>query len=212
MASSRPGWKTLSLLLTLYVVLYVVFVGEQWLQQSIQTERTYNRTFYTPALAEHAEQRAARWFTAAFVNTGVVQTSFEATVPTQADSLRSTGMEGFAGSLFGWWEGRLRAWWTVIYQSVVRFSTTLLWWPYALFLFVPWIIDGVVQRRIRKTSFAFSSPLNHLVSLYALHILAVGALVLFFLPLPLHPALWPVATLVAGLACAVALANFMKRA
>jgi hypothetical protein len=99
-----------------------------------------------------------------------------------------------------------------VYQSCKRASGSLLWWPYALFMFVPWVIDGYVQRRIRQTSFHYSSPLSHRLSLYVVEALILGVIVLFFLPIPLHPLVWPGFILAAGLACAVAAANFMKRA
>lgn len=212
MAVRSTSWKVRTLLLTLYALLYVVFVGEGWLQRSMATEQQYNEAFYTRDLARHAEQRASTWFTDAFVTPGIVQGTFDLTLPKESDHRRSIGARGFGSAFFAWWEGRLRTWWTVVYQSFKRASGTLLWWPYALFMFVPWVVDGWVHRRVRQTSFLYSSPLQHRISLYVVEALLLAVIVLFFLPVPLHPLLWPAMLLAGGCAVSVALSRFAKRA
>lgn len=205
------SWTVFSIVVLLHVVIYVGFVGDGWLQQGFASERSMNQRFFTPDVSISAEARATDWFTRAFVDTGVVGTLYNAWIPTPEDR-QKVGMENFAGSLFTWWEGRLRTWWTVVHLALVRMSHLLLWWPYALFFILPWVVDGWVQRRIKKTNFGFASPLRHRLSLYLLQIIVVGYFIAIFLPFPMPPVAIPVLLLVTGIGLGKVFAEFAKQA
>lgn len=210
MASGKKTWKVTTLIIMLHVIALLGFVGEEWLTQSVQRERAANAAFFTPEVAEQAEERAQEWFKSAFVDTGVSALIFGAMIPTQADA-DAVGLDRKFGSLFDWWEGRLRTWWTILYQSFMRISVAALWFPYALFVAVPFMVDGWVRRRIKQTDFSMASPLKHRMSLYMIELLLVGYLVLLFLPIPLQPVFFPILVLASCAALGKVIAEFQKR-
>lgn len=211
MASATKTWKVTTLIVMLHVIALLGFVGEEWLARSVERERQANASFFSPEVAGAAEARAQEWFKAAFVDTGISSLVFGAMIPTQADA-DMVGMDRQFGSLFDWWEGRLRTWWTTLYQSFLRISVAGLWFPYALFVAVPFLIDGWVRRKVKQTDFSLASPLKHRLSLYAVEILVVAYVVLLFLPIPLQPFFFPLLVLISSAALGKMVAEFQKRA
>jgi len=205
------SWTFISLIVLLHVILYVGFVGDQWLQDGFAKERAMNQRFFTNDVSVAAEARATDWFTRAFVDTGVLNTLYNAWIPTPEDR-QKVGMTNYAGSLFTWWEGRLRTWWTVVHLALVRVAHLLLWWPYAVFFILPWVVDGWVRRRIKRTNFGFASPLRHRLSLYLLQLMAVGYFIAIFLPFPMPPVIIPLLFLATGLSLWMVFAEFAKQA
>ena len=206
------GWRTWLLVGLIYLTVYVVFLSETWLTRAIDTERNYNREFFSEPVAAHAEQRANGWFSGVFVDTGVMATSFDLFIPSAEErALQPRGFDGAGDGLFTWFEGRLRAMWTVVWAASLRISTGMLWWPYLLFVVVPFVVDGLVKRKVRQHTFALSSPLQHRYALWAMEFAVIGGLLVLFLPLPMHPGLLPLMALGVGVAGQYAAANFMKR-
>jgi hypothetical protein len=207
----KRGFGVVALIVLLHVVIYIVFVGQEWLMAGRAREAQMNATFYTPEVSASAEARGREWFTTLFVDTGVVGAMWSAMIPTEEDK-RKPGMRDFAGSLFTWWETRLQTMWTVVYVALVRVAHLLLWWPYGLFVLAPFVLDGWVIRRIKQTDFSFASPLSHRMSLYLLQGIALGYFCAIFLPFALPPVLLPILILTTGWGLGKVFANFAKQA
>lgn len=207
----KHGFGVLALVVLLHVFIYIVFVGEEWVTSARAREAQMNAAFYTTEVSATAEARGAEWFTTIFVDTGVVGAIWSAMIPTEEDK-QKPGMRNFAGSLFTWWETRLKTMWTVIYVAFVRVAHLLLWWPYGLFVLAPFVVDGWIVRRIKQTDFGFASPLSHRMSLYVLQAIALGYFCVVFLPFALPPVLLPALILATGLALGKVFANFAKKA
>ena len=212
MASNKPGWYKYAMIASLYVGLYMVFIGEQYLVKMIEVEKALNENFFSEDVAAKAESRGSRWFKASFVDTYIMAHSFEPFIPTEEEMRNAKGMEGFGKPIFDWFEGRMRAWWTLVWSAYVRLSTALLWAPYAIFMLTPWSVDGLVEREKAKYTFKFASPVKHRYALMALGILPLLFLILITAPIAMHPMVMPLLLLGAGFLMCQGLANFMKRA
>lgn len=205
------GWYTVWLVVTLYVGLYIVFVGESWLLRLVETEQQMNAEFYSPQVAEAARDRATRWYTAVFVNTGIVEHSFAPFLPTEGEQ-RTRGMEDFGEPLFHWFEGRIRSWWTLVWSMFNRVSAAMLWLPILPFMIVPFAVDGWVEREIKKHTFEFSSPVQQRYAMMLIGIIPLLFLIFLALPVAMAPIVVPVMGLGVGVTLQRATANFMKRA
>ena len=206
------GWFGVISVIGLYITIYVVFIAESHLLRITETEQRYNAEFYTPEVSAPAEERGTRWFEAMFVESGVMQHTFEPFIPTEGEVSRSRGMEDLGQPMFHWFEGRIRAWWTLVWSTFTRLSVTLLWLPFAPFIILPFIVDGWVLREIRKHGFDFSSAVIQRYSKQLLTIIPLGFIALVTLPLPMHPLATPIFLLAFGLVAQRAITHFMKRA
>lgn len=205
-------WYKVFLLLTLYVGLFIVFIGESYLVKVIEVEGSMNRDFYSGQVAEKSSDRGSRWFTAVFVDTQIMAHTFEPFIPTEEEMQAAKGMEDFGRPVFQWWEGRLRAWWTLIWACFVRLSSVLLWAPYSLLFIVPWLVDGLVEREKGKHTFAYASPMRNRYAMMALAVMPLVFLIILTAPLPLHPLTTPILLILIGVMVYQLVANFMKRA
>lgn len=194
-----------------YITVYVVFIAENHLLRITETEQRYNAEFYTPEVSFPAEERGTRWFNAMFVDSGVMQHTFEPFIPTEEEVARSRGMEDLGQPLFHWFEGRIRAWWTLVWSTFTRLSVTLLWAPFAPFLVLPFFLDGWVLREIRKHGFDYSSAIIQRYSLRAVILIPAAFIALITLPLPMHPLATPLFLIGFGMAGQRAINHFMKR-
>ena len=163
-------------------------------------------------VATSAQQRGDRWFTTSFVDNQIMAHSFAMFIPTEEEVARAKGTEALGASVFVWWEGRVRAWWTLVWSSYTRASSVMLWLPYAPLILIPWIVDGWVMRERRKHTFEFASPIKQRFALIAVVIMPFLFLLLLTAPIVMHPMVTPVALIASALLIHQAIANFMKRA
>jgi|GEM_PF-488526 hypothetical protein len=200
------------LILSTYLAVYLVVIGDGYLVRMIERENAMNAAFYSQPVADEAIDRANRWFTVAFVDSGVMAHTFEPFLPTEEEIARARHMEDFGQPIFEWFEGRMRAWWTLVWSAFTRFSSILIWGPVALLLFIPWVIDGWTQREVKKNTFDFASPVQQRFAMMAIGVLPIAFLVIVTAPVPMHPLVTPGAIIGAGILVQIAIANFMKRA
>lgn len=212
MAGSSPTWYKWVMLIFAYGALYLIFIGEAYLIKTVEMESQMNRIFFSEEVAKKAEDRGTVWFTKAFIDTQIMAHTFEPFIPTEEEMANAKGMEGFAQPVFDWFEGRIRAWWTMVWSTFTRLSTVLLWAPYAIFMIVPWVIDGWVQRERSKHTFEFSSPVKHRYAMMALMTLPLVFFAMLTAPLALNPLVTPAIIFGIGALLYSAVANFMKRA
>lgn len=206
--SNIPG---MTLLIMLHVILVLGFIGESWVSGALARERTANAGFFGESQAAYAETRASHWFSSLLVDTGISSALFGAMLPTEQYNDAISSSNAF-NPFFAWWEGRLRTWWTLLYQAFLRISTAMLWMPYALFVVVPFIVDGAVKRKIKQTDFRMASPLQHRLNVLAIKSVVLGYAVLLFLPIALKPIFLPLLILLTGVALGNAVGHFAKRA
>ena len=208
--SSSPGWYKWAGLIFFYCTLYLIFIGEEYLVRTVQMESYMNREFFSEEVAKKAEDRGTAWFTKSVIDTQIMAHTFAPFIPTEEEMANAKGMEGFGKPVFDWFEGRIRAWWSVVWSTMTRLSTSLLWAPYAIFMIGPWVVDGWVQRERRKHTFEFSSPVRHRYAMMGLMTLPLVLFALLTAPLALNPLVMPAIIIGIGALMYSAIANFMK--
>ncbi|MCD9046930.1 DUF4400 domain-containing protein [Luteimonas sp. MHLX1A] len=207
------NWYKVLMIAGAYLALYMALVGEAYLNRMVERESQINRQYFSDEAVTRSEVRATDWFNKVFVETEVMAHSFDMFIPSQAEIERSEGLDqDFGQPVFGWFERRLRSWWTLVWSTFTRASTMLIWAPIAPLFVVPWVIDGWTQRQRRKHTFEISSATRQHVAVLALTAVPLLLIVVITAPLVLHPMFAPAMLLLTGYLIYAAMANFMKRA
>jgi hypothetical protein len=205
------GWRMLIVFSLVFVVVYAIVVQEAWLQATISRERQTNIAVLGEDRAIGAERNATGIYNALFVRTGMVKKSFDLFVPSDAQRAASQGLETLGEKVFLFVDTRLRAMWTMIYQVIVRLCVAATWWPFVVLALIPCMVDALVSRQIKASSFALTSPHFQGIAVRAVPVLAILLALAMISPLLLHPIWTPVVvSIVAGLAW-VAISQFVKR-
>ena len=190
--------------------LFAALVPTQWARQASAAELQSLVHTVGAHTADAILGRAAGWFDALFIRTGVVGASYHLLIPDPRTP--GAGMEKLADNPFWpWLTGRLDVVWLEIAQGFQRVAVLLSWWPFFLILFLAAWGDGWVRRRIRQHSFAYASPLAHALALRVMLWLAIGAGLLLFAPLALPALAVPVLGAVLAGLLGFAVANTQKR-
>lgn len=206
-------WYKVLLIIGVYVTAYMLLIGEGYLNRMVEREAALNRQYFTAQVVDRAEDRATRWFTRTFVDTGVMAHSFDMFIPTQEEIDRVENMDPeFGQPIFGWFERRVRAWWTLVWSSFTRASSLLIWAPLAPLFLLPWLVDGWTQRQRRKHTFELASATRQHISVLGLTAIPLTLFAVITSPIVLHPMFAPALLLVAGMLMYAAMSNFMKRA
>jgi len=208
-----PRSLLLSLLIWLVEILFVTaLVSDEWLRSVQRTEDTMIASFLGTTKDNEIRREASQWFDTLFVRTGIRESVWHYFIPTEAERQGSMGFEAVGrDDLFPFIAGRLRVLWDSVYQMLRRFLLIIAWWPFLVAAVLPSAVDGMVQRRIGQSNFAYSSPLAHRYSLYAILGTAYVLLLGLTLPFPIPPQAVPAACAVIALAVNVYLAQTQKR-
>jgi hypothetical protein len=189
-----------------------VFLGEQWVMRVIERERQFNHGFYPKPTAEAIEYRASDWYQRAFVDTGVQSSTFAMFTRESGPGIAASPFDGTGMALYAWYEGRVRAFWAVIFQATLRLSQLVLWLPILVVCLFPWVVDGLMARKIRQHTYRHSSHLQHHYALLGISIILLLAMAMVIAPIPMPPVAIPVAILTIGVLVQRMLANYVKRA
>lgn len=188
-----------------------LLIGEERVSTTVHAERQANYAFLGKSAAI-SEARAERWYRALFVKTKLTQFTFDIVGGTRVEAKDSPKIEGAAATATDWWRGRMRVMWSIAYQFLVRISNILIWLPLSLLVFLPFVVDAIVKRRIKATNFSLASPHMQLFGTKAMLLIAIGYFLLQMLPMMLHPIVAPLAIAAFSVCTWVGIANFAKRA
>jgi len=195
----------LVLLWLIQAVFVVVLVNAEWIQDQLSRERqlvsVYLGQRVEGLLADSTEQTYDGWF----VRTGAVKAGYEKLLPDPA--IPKHGMENLAPWWFSWLEERLDAFWWVIYQSLYRSQLILHWLPLIAFFVACALIEGLAQRALKRSTFAYASADKHVFAKRALVLLSMSPLMYFVLPFYVHPSVVPIWGAAVVFATTVLIAN-----
>ncbi len=134
--------------------------------------------------ASDISSRAKETFDSWFIDTGIMEESFNLLVPTEANKRQSKGLETLAEGLFEVVRTRMEAMWNLVFVGIQRIYSFLNWMPLLIPFLIACAFDGATLRKIKLLTFGISSAPLYGASVHGLIILA------FF---PLLYAAWPFA-------------------
>jgi Domain of unknown function (DUF4400) len=122
------------------------------------------------ARADEATERANSLFRQAFVDSGLMRKTIEATSDVGLD-------EGGASSMAHGW---VRHFWTLIYRVVYRATVMKVWLIGTLAFSIAAFVDGTVRRKIKAAAAGFASPLSFHLAAHGV-LLLIGATVILLI-------------------------------
>lgn len=194
----------------------LVLIRYRYVDGMIERERTANYAFLGRATAKAVENRAEVWYQKMFVDTKLVQATMSTTggndINIKSDNRAVNDAKKAGSTILEWWDERIRVIWAATYQLLMRISMLLLWLPLAILAIIPVVVDSVVSRRIKATSFALTSPHMQMLGSRSIFWICFAYFVLMLVPIMLHPIMAP---LVIGLVSGcmwLGISQFAKRA
>lgn len=211
--------KNTSVLIVLWMVLihfllYMFVIPEPWVRGLLARESSATQQLVGMANSAFAHDRATDYFSKFFVETGIQAESFYVFVPQEsaADDSATVDLERSAEStVIPWFESRLRTVWVTVYLLMMRLSVALLWLPFVLLTFTPFLIDAMAARKIKMTSFEITSPHMQGIASRAIPISIVGYLLALMVPLYISPLWVPMLLILTSALSWVVVAHFVKR-
>lgn|SRR5574344_161022 len=203
---------TLLLLIFEFVFLGLV-VPTSAIEKSMNTEKEDIKLFLGQESADFVYTFAQDMYESSIVNSGLYESVYTFLIPTEEQKQASKGMEelGTREGVFDWTISRLDALCYTIYQFYVRVGTCLIWLPYVLILLIPAFICGVLERKVKQSNFAYSSPI---VTQYATRFfiwLGLATVMLVFVPIPFPPEIIPIILMVVCVLIGQSIGNIQKR-
>lgn len=206
----QPFWLAIWLIAIEAIVVTVLIPGD-WTKRVIEQESELLEMRLGAEEHRWVHDKARRWFNESLVDNGFYQAALNHIVPTPYQKSKSKGLEGMGDDWFDWAEGRLQALANAYYHILARFALLQTWAPYFLILFIPAVYDGLVTWRIKRTNFAYASPLLHQYSTLGIAYVGMGLVALFLAPIVLDPTVIPAAIMIICVMSGLMIGNFQKR-
>ncbi|WP_262966854.1 DUF4400 domain-containing protein [Methylobacter psychrophilus] len=203
----------LSLLIWLLeIILVASFVSDRWTREIQAAEDRMLVAYIGVEKESEIRETSQKWFDRLFVRTGIKESIYRYFIPTERERQLSKGFEDVGRhDLFPFIQSRLDVLMDTVYQMIKRFIMAWIWLPFFMVTLPPFVVDGLIRRKVSQTNFDYPSPLAHRYSLYVI----LGAVYLLFmgltLPFPIPPQSIPVGIFVVAFAMNVLLANTQKR-
>lgn len=207
-------WTSIALVVMAAICIFMV--KPSYVDGVLDRERQANYAFLGRSTAKAVENRAEVWYQKLFVDTKMVQATMSTTggnnINIESENRAVKDATKAGSTILQWWDDRIRVIWSAAFHLLMRFSMLMLWAPLAILAVIPVIVDSVVSRMIKATSFALTSPHMQLLGSRSIFWICFAYCVLMLIPVMLHPIMAP---LVIGLVCAamwLGITQFAKRA
>jgi len=170
-----------SLVFLLELAFVIIFVDADGGRHRIDAERRAVAAVMGWQTDELLVRRSNQVFTSLFIRSGAVETSYSRLLPQPGDNSR--GQLNLAPWAFRWLRHRIDAFWIVAWQAIYRSQIMLIWWPLAALLSSVALIDGSVERQVRRCEYRLSSNDQYTLARRVLLILTFAPCFYVFAPL-----------------------------
>lgn len=201
-----PVMLLLTILLIEAALVFLIMPKEPLIQMREREAQSVERY-----LGDHSQNRikdmADQWFRASFIHTGMMDATYDFLLNQWENDSVKIDDRGLSKLI----DSRLDVFWLSLHQAFYRTAVMVSWMPYLFPLMMAALIDGLLQREIRKWQFSFSSPAAHRVASRLIFWMFALALISPFFPMALPPLAMPTMMGVCALALWVGAANIQKR-
>lgn len=126
------------------------------------------------------------------------------------EAQKNTGLFGWERKATNITNGFVEALKLSIYQTLLRLSVIAAWMPMLALIMIVAVVDGLVSRKIKHTTFANPDPARY-NAMGHLAILIIGVSVFMtHLPLTISPFFWPIAGVCLAVTVLIGLANLQS--
>mgnify|MGYP002634314949 CR=1 FL=1 len=206
----HPFWIMLWVIAVESIVVTILLPGN-WTQRVIEQESELLALRLGPEESRWVHDKARNWYNHSLIDSGFYTAVHNHLIPTEQQKTRSTGMQKMGSSWFTWVENRVQSAANAYYHVLTRFALFITWSPYFLILLIPAVFDGVTTWRIKRTNFAYASPLLHRLSGTVIVYVVIGLVALFLAPIVLDPTVIPGAIMITCVMAGLLFGNMQKR-
>lgn len=193
------------------VVLATLIVPKTWLVSSIETDVSIYQSFIGKNTSSVVLKDAENWVSEYWLDSGAKDYVKSAFIPSRAEVQRSKGLEKFGDKWFMYIGERIELMALIFYMVALRISYIVMWLPFVLIIFIPSVIEGWLQRKIKQTNFEYSSPTWHRYGVRGLVAIGLVALGTIIMPLSLSPLIIPLMMLATALMVGTIFSHMQKR-
>lgn len=206
-------WLIALSLVIIEIALLVLLCPENKVKYSINEERVENVEFFGKEKALEIYANAKFMFTHLMIKSGVQHKMYSLLIPTKQQKEASIGVEelGSREGWFPWIETRLNTLCGITFIVLVRICTFIILSPYMLILLIPCTLGGIIERKIKRSNFAYASPALTKLIFEVFTYTFLGAVLLIFIPLPANPRLCFYVLVAMCVVLSLALGNVQKR-
>lgn len=190
-----------------------IFTPMGWAVDAIEKEKAMIAQVMGSSGGRFISAEADDWHKTFIIDSGLYAGTVKMLIPTKKQKERSKGIErmGTAEGWFGWVQERIDTVSKVIHHTMMRVSMLKMWLPYILIILIPAAYDGLMTWKIKRTNFAYVSPVLHRYGARGVVLIAIIFLLLFFAPIAVHPIYIPVGLIAVCLLIGLMIGNTQKR-
>ena len=196
-------WFVLVLLLNEIALVFLLLPKSRVVEVSAYEERLVAEQLNRETL-EYVVEKSGQAFKDWLLDTGVVEASFSLCGSKGRDRFDDRGL----GS---WLYKRITVSWMVVRQMMFRWYVMALWVPGIVIFAPPLLLDGMMQREIRKYQLAYSSPAVQHKTRIVMLMLGGSVVLVPLLPISVPPMAYPAAIALGGLSLWWMVLNMQKR-
>jgi len=212
MAKSATTTRILWLwLLAAELLVIVCLVPGAYVEEVIEEEAVLLESRLGATERNWVHSTAKDWFNTTLIDNGAYSAAYHHIIPTEAERKASLGMENMATLWFQYADERLVSMANMYYQFLARLAHLVTWLPYILVLFIPALYDGLVSWKIKRSNFAYTSPLIHSYASRASGWMLGLTIAVFLAPLALDPVFIPIVLMVLCVLIGLFVGNMQKR-
>lgn len=171
-------------------ILLMILVDAEWVKSQIDIEQGYIAGYLGDEKAKMLRERTDAIFAERFVENEVVDKTYRFFLFNE--STLTSAAKGLAPASLLWIRDRIEAMWWLIYESIFRYQMTMYWLPFVLPLMLAAMLDGFMQRQIRKYEQGYASPAHHTTATALMVFLWYSGFLYMAIPIAIHPLFIPV--------------------
>ena len=207
---NHPIWLLVWVIALESIIITVLLPGN-WTASVIEQESELLEIRLGPEESRWVHEKARSWYNSSLIETGVYSAAYNHLMPSIEERRKSVGMKDMGSNWFEWVGGRLQSTANAYYHILSRFALLLPWAPYFIILLAPAIYDGIASWKIKRTNFAYTSPLLHQYSTNSIIYVLIGLVALFLAPIVLDPTIIPASIMVICVMAGLMIGNLQKR-
>jgi hypothetical protein len=178
----------LLLLWILQAALILLLVNADWIERQANYERSSIAEQLGGPQSAQLEARSRVIYDKWFTLTGIRDQTYARLLPDE--TRRKDGLENLAPWFFTWLRHRLDSFWLLVFQAIHRLQLLREWGGLSLIAAAAATVDGIVQRRIKRSHHELASADKYVIARHAL--LVVTILPLLYLSAPIAVSPWAV--------------------
>lgn len=204
-------WLLIWLLILIAEIVMVPFFYDSYeIEDHIKQEYILIAKWFSDDEASRIYNDANNAFHHLFLNTGIAQATYALTVPDPENRTNDRDEVKLSKDMVNWFDRRIMAWWSMWLQALERLMVFKTWLPFAVVFFVPTVVDGWVQREIKKSNFGYASPVRYHFGMFLMFGLLFFPLLYSFSPFVFSPLSTPIWIVLSAFSLVMMTSNLQK--